>query len=158
MIYRNRVIGVIDLESPQLNYFNEDHVRMFTTLAPQVAITIENARLYERVARSEARLENDLRRAQEIQMHLMPGIAPKVPGLEIALQFQPVCELGGDLYEFLSYGRDRQVVIVGDVSGKGRRHALRRHGQRHVAQPRPAQIAPAGDDEAAERDVSGAED
>jgi sigma-B regulation protein RsbU (phosphoserine phosphatase) len=124
LIYRNRVIGVIDLESPHLNYFNEDHVRMFTTLAPQVAITIENARLYERVARSEARLENDLRRAQEIQMHLMPGIAPKIPGLEVALQFQPARELGGDLYEFLSYGRDRQVIIVGDVSGKGAPAAL----------------------------------
>ncbi len=124
LIYRNRVIGVIDLESPQLNYFNEDHVRMFTTLAPQVAIAIENARLYERVARSEARLENDLRRAQEIQMHLMPGIAPKIPGLDIALQFQPARELGGDLYEFLSYGRDRQVIIVGDVSGKGAPAAL----------------------------------
>ncbi len=124
LIYRNRVIGVIDLESPHLNYFNDEHVRMFSTLAPQIAITIENARLYERVARSEARLERDLRRAQEIQMHLMPGIAPKIPGLDVALHFQPARELGGDLYEFLSYGRDRQVIIVGDVSGKGAPAAL----------------------------------
>lgn len=124
LIHRNRVIGVIDLESPLLNYFNDDHVRMFSTLAPQVAIAIENARLYERVARSEARLESDLRRAQEIQMHLMPGIAPKIPGLDVALQFQPARELGGDLYEFLSYGRDRQVIVVGDVSGKGAPAAL----------------------------------
>ena len=119
LIYRDHVIGVIDLESPHLNYFNDEHVRMFSTLAPQVAIAIENARLYERVARSEARLERDLRRAQEIQMHLMPGIAPKIPGLDVALHFQPSSELGGDLYEFLSYGRDRQAIVVGDVSGKG---------------------------------------
>src|SRR5208282_3595170 len=75
LIYRGRVIGVVDLESPQLNYFSEEHVRIFSTLAPQIAIAIENARLYERVARSESRLEQDLRRAQEIQMHLMPGKA-----------------------------------------------------------------------------------
>ena len=124
LIYRDRVIGVIDLESPHPNYFNDDHVRMFSTLAPQVAIAIENARLYERVARSEARLERDLRRAQEIQMHLMPGVAPKIPGLDVALHFQPSSELGGDLYEFLSYGRDRQVIVVGDVSGKGAPAAL----------------------------------
>jgi sigma-B regulation protein RsbU (phosphoserine phosphatase) len=124
LIYRDRVIGVIDLESPHLNYFNDEHVRMFSTLAPQIAIAIENARLYERVARSEARLERDLRRAQEIQMHLMPGIAPKIPGLDVALHFQPSSELGGDLYEFLSYGRDRQVIVVGDVSGKGAPAAL----------------------------------
>ncbi len=124
LIYRGRVIGVIDLESPHLNYFNEEHVKIFSTLAPQIAIAIENARLYERVARSEARLERDLRNAQEIQMHLMPGIAPKIPGLDLALRFQPARELGGDLYEFLSYGRERQVIVVGDVSGKGAPAAL----------------------------------
>ena len=124
LIYRDRVIGVIDLESPHLNYFNDEHVRIFSTLAPQMAIAIENARLYERVARSEARLERDLRRAQEIQMHLMPGIAPKIPGLDVALHFQPARELGGDLYEFLAFGRDRQAIVVGDVSGKGAPAAL----------------------------------
>ncbi len=124
LVYRDKVIGVIDLESSLPNYFNDDHVKIFSTLAPQIAIAIENARLYERVARSEARLERDLKRAQEIQMHLMPGIAPKISGMEAALHFKPSSELGGDLYEFLSYGRDRQVIIVGDVSGKGAPAAL----------------------------------
>jgi phosphoserine phosphatase RsbU/P len=124
LIYRDRVIGVIDLQSPQPNYFNDNHVRIFSTLAPQIAIAIENARLYERVARSEARLERDLQRAQEIQMHFMPGIAPKIPGLDVALRFQPARELGGDLYDFLAYGKDRHVIAVGDVSGKGAPAAL----------------------------------
>jgi sigma-B regulation protein RsbU (phosphoserine phosphatase) len=124
LIYRGRVIGVVDLESPQLNYFTEEHVRIFSTLAPQIAIAIENARLYEQVARSEARLERDLQRAQEIQMHLMPGTAPNIPGLEVALRFHPARELGGDLYDFLTYGKERPVLAVGDVSGKGAPAAL----------------------------------
>ena len=124
LIYRGRVIGVVDLESPQLSYFTEEHVRIFSTLAPQIAIAIENARLYERVARSEARLERDLQRAQEIQMHLMPGTAPTIPGLEVALCFHPARELGGDLYDFLTYGKERHVLAVGDVSGKGAPAAL----------------------------------
>jgi sigma-B regulation protein RsbU (phosphoserine phosphatase) len=107
-----------------LNYFTEEHVRIFSTLAPQIAIAIENARLYERVARSEARLERDLQRAQEIQMHLMPGTAPNIPGLEVALRFHPARELGGDLYDFLTYGKERPVLAVGDVSGKGAPAAL----------------------------------
>ena len=57
-------------------------------------------------------------------MHLMPGIAPKIPGLDVALRFQPARELGGDLYDFLAYGKDRQVIAVGDVSGKGAPAAL----------------------------------
>ncbi len=124
LIYRDRVIGVIDLESPQPNYFNEDHVRILSTLAPQIAIAIENARLYERVARSEERLERDLQRAQGIQMLMMPGTAPTIPGLEVAIRFEPARELGGDLYDFLAYGKDRHVIAVGDVSGKGAPAAL----------------------------------
>jgi len=55
---------------------------------------------------------------------LMPGIAPTLPGLEVALQFQPARELGGDLYDFFPYGKDRHVIVVGDVSGKGAPAAL----------------------------------
>lgn len=124
LVYRGRVIGVIDMESPHPNYFTDEHVRIFSTLAPQIAIAIENARLYERVSRSEARLERDLQRAQEIQMHLMPGIAPALPGLQVGLRFQPARELGGDLYDFLAYGKDRHVLTIGDVSGKGAPAAL----------------------------------
>ncbi len=124
LIYRGRVIGVVDLESSNLNYFTDDHVRIFSTLAPQIAIAIENARLYERVLRSESRLDRDLKRAQEIQMRLMPGTSPNIQGLEIDLRFQPARQLGGDLYDFLNYGKDRHLLVVGDVSGKGAPAAL----------------------------------
>ncbi|MHB8653282.1 MAG: SpoIIE family protein phosphatase [Terriglobia bacterium] len=124
LIYRERVIGVVDLESPQPGYFTDEHVRIFSTLAPQIAIAIENAQLFERVVRSETRLERDLQRAQNIQMHLMPGIVPSIPGLEVGLRFKPARELGGDLYDFLSYGRERHVIVIGDVSGKGAPAAL----------------------------------
>jgi sigma-B regulation protein RsbU (phosphoserine phosphatase) len=124
LIYRDRVIGVADLESPQAGCFTEEHARLLSTLAPQIAIAIENAQLYERVVKSEARLERDLTRAQEIQMHLMPGIVPAIPGLELGLRFLPARELGGDLYDFIAYGKDRHVIAIGDVSGKGAPAAL----------------------------------
>ncbi|HXJ92391.1 MAG TPA: SpoIIE family protein phosphatase [Terriglobia bacterium] len=124
LIFRDRVIGVVDLESPRLGYFNEEHVRIFSTLAPQIAVAIENARLYERVVRSEALMERDLERAREIQLHLMPGPSPSIPGLEVLARFEPARELGGDLYDFLNYGKDRHVLVIGDVSGKGSPAAL----------------------------------
>ncbi|MGH9469306.1 MAG: SpoIIE family protein phosphatase [Terriglobia bacterium] len=124
LIFRDRVIGVADMVSAQTGYFTEEHVRIFSTLAPQIAITIENARLYEQVVRSEARMERDLERAREIQMHLMPPGNPSVPGLEVAARFRPAREIGGDLYEFLSYSKDQHVLAIGDVSGKGAPAAL----------------------------------
>ncbi len=124
LIYHDHVIGVIDLESLRPNYFTDDHARVFSTLGPQIAIAIENARLYERAVRSEARMERDLERAREIQIHLMPSTSPAIPGLDVGARFQPARELGGDLYDFLSYGKDRYVLAIGDVSGKGAPAAL----------------------------------
>lgn len=124
LIHRDRVIGVVDLESAQTAYFNEEHVRIFSTLAPQIAIAIENALLFERTVRSESRMERDLERAREIQVHLMPTPKPSIPGLEVFTRFQPARGLGGDLYDFLAYGKDRHVIALGDVSGKGAPAAL----------------------------------
>jgi len=124
LVHRDRVIGVVNLESPEPGYFTEEHARLLSTLAPQMAIAIENSRLYERLVTSEARRERDLERAQEIQRHLMPPLHPVIPGLEAAARFLPARELGGDLYDFLTYARDRHVLAVGDVSGKGAPAAL----------------------------------
>jgi phosphoserine phosphatase RsbU/P len=124
LIYRERVIGVVDMVSAQRGYFTEEHVRLFSTFAPQIAVAIENARLYDRAVRSEARMERDLERAREIQMHLMPSPSPQIPGLEVRVRFRPARELGGDLYDFLAYGKDRYVLAIGDVSGKGAPAAL----------------------------------
>jgi sigma-B regulation protein RsbU (phosphoserine phosphatase) len=54
----------------------------------------------------------------------MPALCPVIPGLEVCARFLPARELGGDLYDFLSYGKDRHVLTVGDVSGKGAPAAL----------------------------------
>ncbi len=53
LFYKGRVIGVLDLEHTRPNFFNEEHERMLTTLASQIAIAIENARLYQAVHRQE---------------------------------------------------------------------------------------------------------
>jgi sigma-B regulation protein RsbU (phosphoserine phosphatase) len=68
LFYKDRVIGVLDLEHTRPAFFNEDHVRMLTTMAAQVAITIENARLYQAVKRQEQQLERDIAMAREVQL------------------------------------------------------------------------------------------
>jgi len=47
LISRNRVVGVLDIESPELGYFREPQVKLLNLLASQIAIAIENARVYE---------------------------------------------------------------------------------------------------------------
>ncbi len=119
LIYKDKVIGVLDLEHTKRGFFTEDHKRTVTTLAAQVAIALENARLYEEVAKQEKRLERDLAMARELQFRLLPQSKPVIENLEIAAKFAPARAIGGDLYDFVSYSMSRTAIIIGDVSGKG---------------------------------------
>jgi phosphoserine phosphatase RsbU/P len=89
------------------------------TLASQIAIAIENARLYEEIARQEQRLERDLAMARELQFRLLPPALPKVAHLDIAAKSVPARAIGGDLYDFVNYSFGRTAFVIGDVSGKG---------------------------------------
>jgi len=119
LIYKDKVIGVLDLEHTRRGFFTEDHKRTMMTLAAQVAIAIENARLYEEIARQERRLERDLALARELQMRLLPQTLPKLAHLELAAKFIPARAIGGDLYDFIPYSLSRMGIAIGDVSGKG---------------------------------------
>ena len=120
LIYKDKVIGVLDIEHTRRGYFTEDHLSTMTTLAAQVAIAIENATLYEQIARQEKRLEQDLALARELQFRLLPQKMPTFQNAEVASRFAPARQIGGDLYDFLKYsGQGMTGIAVGDVSGKG---------------------------------------
>ena len=51
LIAKNRLIGVMDLESEQVGYFKPEHLHLLTLTASRIAQAIENARLYARVSR-----------------------------------------------------------------------------------------------------------
>jgi sigma-B regulation protein RsbU (phosphoserine phosphatase) len=119
LVYKDKVIGVLDLEHTRRGFFTDDHKRTVTTLAAQVAIAIENAQLYEQIARQEKRLERDLAMARQLQFRLLPPTLPKLANLDIAAKFVPARAIGGDLYDFVNYSMSRTAIVIGDVSGKG---------------------------------------
>jgi sigma-B regulation protein RsbU (phosphoserine phosphatase) len=124
LFYKNRVIGVLDLEHVRPGYFHERHERTLTTLAAQIAIAIENARLYSQVVLHEQQLERDLSMARQVQLRLLPSTVPKHEHGEFAASFLPARSIGGDLYDFVEYDANRSAIILGDVSGKAAPAAL----------------------------------
>ena len=124
LLSKGEVIGVLDLEHTRVNYYNEDHQRTLSTLAAQVAISITNARLYQRIHEEEQRMERDLEMARKVQLRLMPTRPPKLEHAEIAARFLAARSIGGDLYDFLDYGPGRIALAIGDVSGKAAPAAL----------------------------------
>ena len=124
LLLRDRLIGVLDLESCEPHAFTMQHERMLSTLGSYVAVALENARLYQEARESERRLRSELDTAKEIQRQLLPTGAREVPGLDLAAGYVPARELGGDFYDFLPYGEGRLALALGDVSGKGTAAAL----------------------------------
>src|SRR5215471_17839033 len=120
MLLKDRCIGVLDLESPELDAFTKRDVEILTLLASQAAVAIDNARLYETVRANEVRLEKELAFAQRVQTALLPvGLPKRMKGVDVAAGFAPARELGGDFHDFLSPEANTLAVALGDVSGKG---------------------------------------
>jgi sigma-B regulation protein RsbU (phosphoserine phosphatase) len=124
LMVRDRVLGVMDLESRRVSYFTDDHVQMLSLLAPLVSNSIENARLYEDIASRERRSAENLRAARHLQEALLLRPPPPIEGLEVAVRSRPAQEISGDLYDFFEQDNRRCVIAFGDVSGKGAAAAL----------------------------------
>jgi len=124
LIVKDRVIGVMDLESERVGYFNEDHVRTLTQIAPSVAIAIENARLYEELERREQAIQQDLHAAHKLQSVLLPQEPPPLAGLEVGIRTKPARLVSGDVFDFFDYDDEHAMLAFGDSSGKGAAAAL----------------------------------
>ena len=77
-----------------------------------------------REQKDKQRLENEITIAQEVQAQLFPRHIAQLPSLEVHGFCRPARSVSGDYYDFLPLGRERLVLAVGDVSGKGISAAL----------------------------------
>ena len=68
--------------------------------------------------RELATMEYELQTASNIQSSLLPRGTPPVPGLDIAVRYEPMRSIGGDMYDFVVDGR-QLGVLVADVTGHG---------------------------------------
>ena len=161
LIVHDRVMGVMDLESSHLRYFTEEHERLLTLLAPQIASSVENALLYEDIAARERAMQEDLDAARELQAVLLPATPPPLRGIHAAIGSRPAREISGDIYDFFQFSNTNSVLAFGDSSGKGAAAALYAavlDGLLRELAPRwplPGQLMKALNDRMVERPVEG---
>ena len=113
-----RIVGVFNIESEELNAYDNHHLELVSAFASQAAISIERARLHERII-SGQKLEEQLKIARDIQKTFLPKRKPEVVGYDICGQNIPSGEVGGDYYDFISIVDSQIGIAIGDVSGKG---------------------------------------
>jgi serine phosphatase RsbU (regulator of sigma subunit)/anti-sigma regulatory factor (Ser/Thr protein kinase) len=142
LIARGRHIGAIVIGRPPGDRFPRSAIELAEELSRRAALAIDNARLYsDQTAMSSA-----------LQRSLLPPAIPEIPGLEVAVVYEPAgegSEVGGDFYDVfetagpepaaggLAAGASRWRFAIGDVCGTGPQAAavtgLARHALRILA-------------------------
>ncbi|POM23692.1 Phosphoserine phosphatase RsbU [Actinomadura rubteroloni] len=132
LIARGRRIGSLVIGRPPGDRFPRSAIELAEELSRRAALAVDNARLYSEQTTMSSALQRSL---------LPPGI-PDIPGLEVAVVYEPAGEgheVGGDFYDVFPSGDQPAVparwrFAIGDVCGTGpeaaavtglARHALR---------------------------------
>ncbi len=118
IISNDEVIGVFDLESDQLNAYDQDDLSVLQLLASQVAIIIEKVELHEQLIENK-RIQAQLEIARQVQLELLPDADPQLPGFDISAYIFPTEEVSGDYYDWVKMFDDQIGIVVADAVGKG---------------------------------------
>ena len=107
---RRQVLGVLTLVTADSRRpYDEDDLSMAADLARRAALTVDNARLYER--------EHHV--AEALQRSLLPQLSV-VPGLDRAARYLPgstAAQVGGDWYDLFALPDGTVGIAIGDVMG-----------------------------------------
>jgi len=119
MLIGDEVIGVLDAQSPEVNAFNEDDLRVLSSVAAQTAIAIERARLYGKTQQKKKRLEVEREREEQekqrirelFQRYVAPAVVERlIEGMDqvtLGGERQIVTTLFADIRGFTSFSETR---------------------------------------------------
>ncbi len=72
----------------------------------------------------KASMEQELHMAHQVQLDLLPGEIPKIPGWSFAVKWLPAGEVAGDFYDFIVRNHTDVDLVIADVIDKGMPAAL----------------------------------
>ncbi len=111
------IFPIVQFDYGNLSFSSTD-ARMVGGLLLLVLLVLEIA---DRVT-----MKRDLEIAREIQLWLVPGSPPQIPGLDVAFVNRPANTVAGDYYDVFKRdaARDDVLLAVADVAGKSLPAAL----------------------------------
>ena len=134
----DELLGILTLMHPQPNHFSTESVEQIQTTSNQIAMALENARLYGRLNESHRSLDQskqeieayskaldeELEKGRQIQRDFLPQHIPQLPNWNISTYFAPAKQVSGDFYDVFALPGDNLGVVIADVADKGVGSAL----------------------------------
>ena len=118
LLVEEKVVGVINLESDNVDAFGKDDLDLIKTFGSQAAISIERAKLHRELL-EKRRLEDELELARRIQKSFLPDRLPEIPGYDVSAINLPSEEVSGDYYDIINVADGQWGIVIADVFGKG---------------------------------------
>jgi len=116
--------GVLQLDSKNLRQqFSEDDLEVLVSVASQVTLAVENAKLHAAMLRQRD-MQRDMEFASQIQLGFLPNESPRLTGYEFKGYYEAAQDVGGDYFDYVTLSDHRVAVALGDVAGKGVAAAL----------------------------------
>lgn len=124
LLVEDTVIGVLAVERlPARDPFTEGQFDHLKTLANFGALQISNFFSFQE-ARERSERERAANIAAEIQGLIVPKKLPDFPAASLGAFTAPAIGVSGDYFDILQTRKDRLLLAVGDVAGKGVAAAL----------------------------------
>jgi sigma-B regulation protein RsbU (phosphoserine phosphatase) len=134
----DELLGMLILMHSLPNHFSPEAVEQIQATSDQIAMTIENARLYGRLdesyhilERSKQEIESyskalgdELEKGKQIQRDFLPQEIPQLSNWDIATHFSPAKQVSGDFYDVFSLPANNLGIVIADVADKGVGSAL----------------------------------
>ncbi len=123
---RDGPLGFLFFTSEKVNAYADVEQLFYQHVAAQVSIVIERARLYTALSEYTAAIEKqsqnirrNLELARQLQQTFIPEKPPDLPGLDMAMLYEPLEQVGGDLLELLPMPDGRLFIFIADAMGHG---------------------------------------
>ncbi len=119
MVTQGRLVGIVGLPGrPGDREYQVHELQLLNIVAGQVALQIENSRLYEEEI-AKQKLEEEMAMARRIQSRLLPTSLPVIKGVQMDAVNISSKQVSGDYYDLIERQDGRLAIIIADVSGKG---------------------------------------
>jgi sigma-B regulation protein RsbU (phosphoserine phosphatase) len=119
LMIKNDLFGVMLVEEDSdARRFRQKRVEIVTSIAQQVALSIQNEHLQQEMVTRE-RLEHEIQLARQIQKTFLPEHLPEINGWDLAATWITARQVGGDFYDVIELPNGRLGLFIADVSDKG---------------------------------------
>lgn len=117
-----------------LQYGADDYIQKPFSIQ-ELLLRVKNAlSRTEQVLGKAKGMDEELRKAREIQVASLPKASPAMKGIDIFGTMIPATHVGGDYFDYLPLDGGNLAIIVADVSGKGMPAALHVQKMQGIAQ------------------------